>query len=97
MVDPLETSRTFGISSRDGADDLIDEKLFRDTTYGRKARQDPASFAALVRAWVWLSLAINGINRSMGMRDAYPFVLSKPIADKLHFVHDVIHHRGRTA
>jgi hypothetical protein len=91
MIDTIETSGAFGISSRDAADDIIDARLFAATDYGRQARADPRSFAALVREWVWLSIAINDVNRSMGMRDAYPFVLSKPIADKLQFVHQVIH------
>jgi hypothetical protein len=90
MTDTLETSKAFGISTRKSADEIIDRRLFPATDYGRRSRTDPASFAAFVREWVWLSLAINAVNRSMGMRDAYPFVLSKPIADKLQFVHDVV-------
>ena len=90
MIDTLETSKAFGISSRQSADDIISRRIFEGTDYGRPSKLAPSSFAALVRDWVWLSLAINAVNRSMGMRDAYPFVLNKPIADKLEFVHDVI-------
>jgi hypothetical protein len=90
MIDTLETSKAFGISSRQSADDIISRRLFEGTDYGRPSMLAPSSFQALVRDWVWLSLAINAVNRSMGMRDAYPFILNKPIADKLEFVHDVI-------
>ena len=34
--------------------------------------------------------ALNSINRSMGLADLYPFVLSDPAVTKLRFVHDVI-------
>jgi hypothetical protein len=33
---------------------------------------------------------LNSLNRSMGMKDAYPFVLSPRVLEKLRFVHDVI-------
>ena len=35
-------------------------------------------------------MAINSINRSMGLRDLYPFVLSEVVKQKLAFVHRVI-------
>lgn len=35
-----------------------------------------------------LGIALNHVNRSMGLPDIYPFVLSRPIRDKLAFVHE---------
>jgi hypothetical protein len=40
--------------------------------------------------WHGFSLAINAINRSMGSRDLYPFVLTPAIGEKLAFVHDLV-------
>jgi hypothetical protein len=39
--------------------------------------------------WLALSVGLNQLNRSMGMRDAYPFALTPAVIDKLRFVHDV--------
>ncbi|WP_298441439.1 zinc-binding metallopeptidase family protein [Gordonia sp. (in: high G+C Gram-positive bacteria)] len=45
------------------------------------------SFRDLVsRDWIPLATALNMVNRSMGLHDLYPFVLSGPILDKLEFV-----------
>jgi hypothetical protein len=35
-------------------------------------------------------MALNSLNRSMGMKDFYPFVLSNPAIDKLRFVHETV-------
>ena len=45
----------------------------------------------LIDAWLPLSLALNSLNRAMGLSDLYPFVLSPPAIDKLGFVHELIH------
>ena len=41
--------------------------------------------------WVDVSVALNALNRSMGLQDAYPFVYTAKIIEKLHFVHQVIY------
>jgi hypothetical protein len=46
-------------------------------------------FAALLADWLPLSVALNQLNRSMGMRDAYPFALSDIVIAKLAFVHEL--------
>ncbi len=33
---------------------------------------------------------MNSLNRSMGMKDAYPFVLSPTVLEKLRFVHELV-------
>ena len=47
-------------------------------------------FAELIDRWFPLTYILNGLNRGMGLPDAYPFVLSTAAIDKLAFVHDVI-------
>ena len=79
MVDTLETARAFGIAMR-GAPALSaqpNERGFQQ-------------FALLIEAWVPVTVALNSLNRSMGLADAYPFVLSPATVEKLRFVHDVI-------
>jgi hypothetical protein len=48
------------------------------------------SVDALIEAWMPLTLAVNSLNRSMGLPDLYPFVLSPSVIAKLGFVHEVI-------
>jgi hypothetical protein len=40
--------------------------------------------------WHWLSLMFNRVNRAMGQRDLYPFIITRPVAAKLAFVHRII-------
>jgi hypothetical protein len=46
-------------------------------------------FADVLAAWAPLTVCLNQLNRSMGMRDAYPFALSDKVAEKLRFVDDI--------
>lgn len=48
------------------------------------------SFEEMRHQWVYLSIALNSLNRSMGMADVYPFVLSEPAINKMRFVQKVI-------
>ena len=38
-------------------------------------------------AFIELALSLNAVQRSLGLSDAYPFVISAPVAAKLEFVH----------
>jgi hypothetical protein len=53
--------------------------------------QAPVDFDEMMRDWSSLSIGLNCLNRSLGLRDAYPFVLAKPVIDKLGLIHDLIH------
>lgn len=44
----------------------------------------------LVERWKQLTLVLNALNRSMGLPDAYPFVLTEPVLEKLRLVHRVV-------
>jgi hypothetical protein len=67
---------------------------------GLTARTDFDSYKAesietLMAAWTPLTLAVNSLNRSMGLPDLYPFVLSPTVVTKLGFVHELIRSPGR--
>lgn len=50
-----------------------------------------ASIEDLVtQVWVPLSIALNNVNRSMGKADLYPFVLPRPVLDKLAFAASLV-------
>ncbi len=53
---------------------------------------DFADFKALLDAWIPVTVALNSLNRSMGLDDPYPFVLTSVIMRKLEFIHILIHH-----
>ena len=51
---------------------------------------DTHDFDELLAAWVPVTIALNSLNRSMGLVDPYPFVLCSEVIEKLRFVHDVV-------
>ncbi len=40
---------------------------------------------------------MNSINRAMGTRDLYPFVLSPAVIEKLRFIHQLVREAARAA
>ncbi|NQV69726.1 MAG: putative zinc-binding metallopeptidase [Pseudohongiella sp.] len=48
-------------------------------------------FDETLAKWSELAVILNALNRSMGLEDAYPFVLSKLTLKKLRFVHGLIY------
>jgi hypothetical protein len=89
MVDTLETARSFGVALRPPSGGEAGRSATSQLEVGTR-RLDFDDFADLARAWVPLTIALNGLNRSMGLPDLYPFVLSEPALEKVRFVHDVI-------
>jgi hypothetical protein len=85
MVDALETAHALGlvVSPRVVAPEQLDLMVDFSPYHQR-------DFAALANAWPPLTVAVNEINRSLGQRDFYPFVLSEEILSKLEFVHMLI-------
>jgi hypothetical protein len=85
MVDTLETARSFGLVLRPKPLGAKEE----DTVVVTR-RLDFDDFGDLMDAWVPLTLALNSLNRSMGLPDPYPFVVPDLAVQKLRFVHGVI-------
>jgi hypothetical protein len=92
MVDTLETADHFGRPGRKGSE------RSKDRTFAPGA--DPycdMDFDRLVADWLPLSVTLNNLNRSMGLADAYPFVLAGPAIEKLRLVHQILRRAaGRT-
>jgi hypothetical protein len=44
----------------------------------------------MIARWLSLTYVLNDFNRGLGLQDAYPFVLTDPVIDKLEFVHDTV-------
>jgi hypothetical protein len=82
IVDTLETANAFGLipGPKAGKSPAVAMSLdFRDSDLDR-----------LIGSWLPLTFAVNSINRSMGLHDLYPFVLSPPAIAKLAFVHELV-------
>ncbi|WP_024520229.1 putative zinc-binding peptidase [Bradyrhizobium sp. Tv2a-2] len=85
IIDTLEMASAFGIEVRPAAD--------RSGGLSAHIAFDPyetEDFDAIVNAWLPFTFAMNSINRAMGMRDLYPFVLSPAVIEKLRFIHQLV-------
>ncbi len=82
MSDMLETAAECGLSLTPRNRD--EPVLLRP----RSGTGEP--FERLIASWFPLTYVLNNLNRSMGLADGYPFVLSTPAIAKLRFVHDII-------
>jgi hypothetical protein len=83
MIDSLDTAAACGVKlSPAHKEEPVIKRLPADPAHER--------FDALVKNWFALTYALNNLNRSMGLQDAYPFVLPDPALEKLRFVHEVV-------
>ena len=86
-VDSLDTAISHGFEGGDM--EIALEPFTRDDLY------DPDHPSAerelfLFNSWMELVTVLNEIGRSMGQPDLYPFVISRPVVKKLHFVSLVV-------
>lgn len=86
MVDTVETAHDFNFSIH-GSDISAAPSAGMQMSEGYFI---PTVFDVLLDDWRRLSVALNALNRSMGMDDAYPFVICGTVLEKLQYVHQVI-------
>ena len=87
IVDTLETAGAFGLK--------VKPRRARGTLAAR-IDFDPykaSRMDTLIDAWLPIEFATNSLNRSMGLLDLYPFVLTPQVIEKLAFVHALTHGR----
>lgn len=89
MTDTLGTARSFGVDLQPRAASGSDRAKTAELEL-RARRIDFDDFHDLMQAWGPLTIALNALNRSMGLGDPYPFVLPAPAVAKIRFVHDAI-------
>ena len=89
MVDTLETAYGFGF--RIHGFDVSNPNIDSHMAAGYIA---PTSFDELFNDWCRLSAALNALNRSMGLEDAYPFVVSISALNKLRYTHRIVKQAG---
>ena len=86
IVDTLEMARAFGM--------YVHPRLARPGELDAQVDFDPYSVrdpSPLIETWIPLSNALNSLNRTMGLTDIYPFILSPAVVEKLSAIHDLIH------
>ncbi|WP_441003143.1 zinc-binding metallopeptidase family protein [Pseudocolwellia agarivorans] len=98
IIDTLETAQNFSITGstsviEEDAEEDIEEfgelNLPQDTSYFLRQ----TDFNNILDTWMDFSVMLNALNRSMGLADAYPFVLTQAVRTKLTFVHYAIHNK----
>ena len=86
LVDTMETAFNFGISTGEAFRDSSPLKMQADFDPYEEER-----FGKILKAFVPLTFALNSLNRSMGQKDIYPFVIPKQTVKKLKFIHRLLH------
>jgi hypothetical protein len=81
IVDTLETAASFHLTLTPESGEL--EGI--EPPSGQRT-----AFDDMLAKWVPFTYTLNNLNRSMGLPDLYPFVLSAPVIEKLRFVDSVI-------
>lgn len=88
MIDSMETAGDYGFGLDANGEHAVSGQQFSADYLSSISIND------LVNEWSNLTVALNDMNRSMGLADAYPFILSSSITDKLAFVHSMVIQRG---
>jgi hypothetical protein len=89
IVDTLETAWQFGLR--------LAPRVQESDNLAVAVPFDPYDcddFAMLVDYWLPVMAALNTLNHSMGQADAYPFVLTARVIDKLELAHNIIRDSG---
>jgi hypothetical protein len=89
LVDTTEMAAAFGVRLDPRADDSgvltarINFDPYRVKTIGE-----------LIDAWVPLASLLNNLNRAVGQHDAYPFILTPVVIEKLGFIQSLVREAG---
>jgi hypothetical protein len=89
ISDTLETAYSFGLS--------VDPVVTQSRELKAEISRDPYDihdFETIIRYWLPLTFAMNSLNRSMGLNDLYPFVISNTVKEKMKFIHQLIRSRN---
>lgn len=87
VVDSLDTALGFGLRGED-VEAAVEPFSVKDL-YDPNA-PDAQRVILLVNSWVQLTTVLNELARSMGQQDFYPFIMSRPVLRKLHFIQLIV-------
>jgi hypothetical protein len=86
LTDTAEIAASYGLKLNPDFDDT--GQLAADIRFDAYRIRN---ISTLVDNWVPLASLLNNLNRSMGLSDAYPFVLTPKIVEKLGFILRLVH------
>ena len=86
IVDTVEMAAFYGIRARPRTGD--ENLAIPPVTFDPYMNPEMAD---IVDNWIPLASMLNNLNRAMGHPDAYPFILSPPVIEKLGFINDLVH------
>lgn len=84
VMDMVETAYFFGVNVKPIG---VKKAMKAKVTFDPYTIED---FNLIVKTCVPLSFAVNSINRSMGIPDVYPFVITPVVVEKLKFIHKLL-------
>jgi hypothetical protein len=87
LYDALDTALGFGLTGDDV--EMTVEPFAGEDLYAPK-HPDAPRMLSLLNSWLELTTVLNELARSVGQPDFYPFVMSRPVVRKLHFIQLVI-------
>jgi hypothetical protein len=82
IQDSLDTAMSFGLRGRI----VSDIEPFTKADLYAPDEPEADRVLILLNAWLGMTTALNELARSMGQQDFYPFVMSRPVVRKLHFI-----------
>ncbi len=83
IADTLETAYSFGIKIETTESSKLKAEIKKDPYQAQ-------DFDSLINQWLPLTFAMNSLNRSMGLGDLYPFLITPLVKDKMKFIHQLI-------
>ena len=86
IVDTMETAYSFGMTLNPRSADPENEMSARLNIDPYTTR----SIDDIIDRWIPLSFVMNSLNRAMGMKDSYPFMINEAVKRKLNFIHETI-------
>lgn len=84
IMDTLETAYYFGVQ--------VTPLPVKNKLMQAHVQKDPYKeqiFTNIINQWLPITYAMNSLNRSMGISDIYPFVISPKVIQKLSLIHNV--------
>lgn len=93
ILDTLETAQCAGVVVHSPR--LDEQSRVKDLQLPQNADYFNAQtdFDTVLSTWMRFAVVLNSLNRSMGLPDAYPFVLTEQVRQKLKVVHLAVHNQ----
>lgn len=86
ITDTVEMAGAFGVRARPRTqDEYLKVEQVRFDPY-----MEP-DFSVTIDHWIPLASMLNNLNRAMGHPDAYPFILTPQVIEKLAFINSLVH------